>query len=105
MPARDQYQAKTDLIGGKMSVLKEAYGEYQLGHSSPIMTLNIYGHLIAESVEPVLLKADALIGRRCQAGTSASKGRLTSKIRGNEQGGEHEQKSHARRKRPNQRSI
>jgi len=32
-----------------------------LGHSSPVMTLNVYSHLIAESVEPVLMKADALM--------------------------------------------
>ena len=32
-----------------------------LGHSSPVMTLNVYSHLIAESIEPVLLKADALM--------------------------------------------
>ena len=32
-----------------------------LGHSSPVMTLNVYSHLITESVEPVLMKADALM--------------------------------------------
>jgi integrase len=32
-----------------------------LGHASPVMTLNVYSHLIAESVEPVLMKADALM--------------------------------------------
>jgi hypothetical protein len=44
-----------------MLALEEAYGEYQLGHSNPVMTLNGYSHLIAESVEPVFLKADALM--------------------------------------------
>ena len=32
-----------------------------LGHASPVMTLNVYSHLITESVEPVLMKADALM--------------------------------------------
>ena len=31
-----------------------------LGHASAIMTLNVYSHLIEESLEPVLLRADTL---------------------------------------------
>lgn len=29
LPARDQYQAKTDLIGGNMSELEKAFGEFR----------------------------------------------------------------------------